>query len=374
MTRGFCTIVSSNYLPQAEVLINSFRIHHPDDQFHLLLIDATAVVKSTTDGVKYWVPEQIGILNEDLLRMRKSYDVVEFATSLKPFLLSHLLNMGLSEATYLDPDIKIYSHIDSSINEQMGSVIALTPHRLTASKVETVSELEKVFLKYGAFNLGFISVKKDVGSAEFLIWWQDHLVRDSTRRPISEVFTDQKWIDLVPSFFKYNIVRDFGYNIAPWNLDERNLSYESGELTVNSTSKVKFVHFSQISGMLAAGDLTSEWQMKMNNSIMTKETKEIFLQLINDYSIELKSVAKNSKLLVDYRLLEEPYSRLNYFWRDHLNQKSSKGTHRHSKATNFLLLLTNPLLKIISRLDSFNGLMWGVKSDLQRIKKKSEQR
>ena len=370
MTRAFCTIVSSNYLPQAEVLIDSFRIHHPNDQFHLLLIDAFEVLESTTDSVKYWVAEQIGIPREDLLRMRKSYDVVEFATSLKPFLLSHLLSMGLSEATYLDPDIKIYSHIDSSINEQVGSVIALTPHRLTASKVETVSELEKVFLKYGAFNLGFISVKNDLGSVEFLIWWQEHLVRDSTRRPISEVFTDQKWIDLVPSFFKYNIVKDFGYNVAPWNLDERNLSYESGELTVNSTSKVKFVHFSQISGMLAAGDLSSEWQSKMNNSSMSQETKEVFLELIKDYSKELKSVAKNSKLLFEYSLLEAPFSQLNYFWRDRIDQKNSENLHGVTKIENFLFSFSNPLLQVLTRLDSVNGLIWGIKSDFQRIKKR----
>lgn len=370
MTRAFCTIVSSNYLPQAEILIDSFKNHHPDDQFHLLLTDVFEIVESTTGGVKYWVPEQIGILPEDLLRMRKSYDVVEFATSLKPFLLSHLLNTGLSEVTYLDPDIKIYSHIDSLINEQIGSVIALTPHRLTPSKVETVRELEKVFLKYGTFNLGFISVKNDVKSEEFLIWWQEHLFRDSTRRPISEVFTDQKWIDLVPSFFKYNIVNDFGFNVAPWNLDERKLSYELGELTVNSTSKVKFVHFSQISGMLAAGDLSSEWKLKMSNSSMTQETKEVFLQLIKDYSIELKSVAKNSKLQVNYRLLEAPFSRLTYFWRERINQKNSENHDRVSKMENFLLSFSNPLLKILTRLDSVNGLIWGIKSDLQRIKKR----
>ena len=372
MTLAFCTIVSSNYLPQAEVLINSFRLHHPDDHFHLLLLDVIDVANPTVGGLTYWVPEQIGIPTEDLLRMRNCYDVVEFATSLKPFLLLHLLKMGNSEVTYLDPDIKIYSHIVSSINEQTGSVIALTPHRLTPSKVETSREYEKVFLKYGTFNLGFISVKNDVESVEFLMWWKEHLRRDSTRRPISEIFTDQKWVDLVPSFFKYNIVKDLGFNVAPWNLDERKLSYESGGLTVNSTSKVKFVHFSQISGMLAAGDLSSEWQLNMNNSSMTKETKEVFLQLIKDYSIELKSVAKNSKLLVDYRLLERPYSQLNYFWRDRLILKRSKDIHPLAKAKSFLLLLTNPLLNLFTRLYTLNGLVWGINSDLQRLKKRSK--
>lgn len=370
MKRVFCTIVSSNYLPQAEVLIDSFKTHHPNDQFHLLLIDVFEVEQPLSGGITYWVPEQIGIPFQELLRMRKTYDVVEFATSLKPFLLFHLLEPTISEVTYLDPDIKIFNHLDPAFDEQFESFIALTPHRLTPSKVEKLRELEKVFLKYGTFNLGFISVKNHVNSKKFLVWWQEHLLRDSTRRPISEVFTDQKWIDLVPSFFEYKIVRDFGYNIAPWNLDERSLSFESGNLSVNSSSLVKFVHFSQISGMLAAGDLTSEWQSRMNNSNMTEKTKEIFLQLMMDYSWELKSAAKHSNLQVKYRLLDVPYSQLNYLWRDRVNKKSCEKNIGISRIEDFLFSISNPLIKFVTRLDSANGLIWGIKSDFQRIKKR----
>ena len=370
MTKAFCTFVSSNYLPQAEVLINSFKLHHPDDQFHLLLLDVCEVESSISDGVRYWIPEEIGIRLEDLERMRKVYDVVELATSLKPFILHHLLQTGASEVTYLDPDIKIYSHIDTSINAHEGSVISLTPHRLTPSRLNSLRSLEKVFLKYGSFNLGFISVSDLDKSASFLGWWQEHLLTDSTRRPISEVFTDQKWIDLVPSYFAYNKVGDFGFNVAPWNLDERTLSYSLGELIVNSSEKVKFVHFSQISGMLATGELSREWQSKMNSSGMTPETSQIFLELIESYSAELKESARSSKLVSNYKMLDAPYANSNYIWRDNLLNKQLGNPYRVSKISHIFFLFTNSMLKTLTRLDSFNGLIWGLKNDLRRLKKR----
>jgi hypothetical protein len=362
--------VSSNYLPQAEVLINSFKLHHPDDQFHLLLLDVCEVESSITDGVRCWIPEEIGIRLEDLQRMRKVYDVVELATSLKPFMLHHLLQIGASEVTYLDPDIKIYSHIHTSINTHEGSVISLTPHRLTPSSLQSMRSLEKVFLKYGSFNLGFISVRDLDKSISFLRWWQEHLLTDSTRRPISEVFTDQKWIDLVPSYFAYNKVGDYGFNVAPWNLDERALSYLSGELIVNSTEKVKFVHFSQISGMLATGELSREWQSKMSSAGMTPETNLIFLNLTESYSTELKESARSSKLMGNYKLLDAPYANLSYISRDYLRNKSTLNLGQVAGEPHFRVFLLNSVSKTLTRLDSFNGLIWGIKSDLQRITKK----
>ena len=88
MNRSFCTIVSSNYLAQAEVLINSFKIHHPNDYFHLLILDIIEIKKSPSNKLTTWAPEEIGINPASLNRMRQYYDVVEFATSLKPFFLN----------------------------------------------------------------------------------------------------------------------------------------------------------------------------------------------------------------------------------------------------------------------------------------------
>ncbi len=39
MNRGACTIISSNYLPYARTLCESYLAFHPADEFFVLLVD-----------------------------------------------------------------------------------------------------------------------------------------------------------------------------------------------------------------------------------------------------------------------------------------------------------------------------------------------
>ena len=373
MNRSFCTIVSSNYLAQAEVLINSFKIHHPNDDFHLLILDIIEIKRSPANKLKIWAPEEIGINPSSLNRMRQYYDVVEFATSLKPFFLNHLLDIGSAEVTYLDPDIKIFAHIDSSIETSSGSTISLTPHRLTPPSSLELGQAEREFLKYGTFNLGFISILESENSRNFLKWWQTHLVTDSRRRPISELFTDQKWIDLVPSYFHYNKVRDYGFNVAPWNLDERCLSYIDGRI-VAGKHDLKFVHFSQISSLLKIGDLSKAWRLRLSNSGLTEETRINFEALTREYSLELKET--HSQLLVpgSYVKAKYPFSKANYLLRDKIQKRMSDNEIGSRRLPYFYQKYISKSLNFLTKLDSFNGLVWGIKSDIARIQMKMKNR
>ena len=40
------------------------------------------------------------------------------------------------------------------------------------------------------------------------------------------MFTDQRWIDFVPSLFDHHILKDPSYNVAYWNLHERDLQWD----------------------------------------------------------------------------------------------------------------------------------------------------
>ena len=80
-------------------------------------------------------------------------------------------------------------------------------------------------LKHGTYNLGFLAVAAtDMGRA-FAGWWADrcyHFCRDEIPHGL---FTDQRWIDLVPGFFPGTcILRSSRLNVASWNLSTRRLS------------------------------------------------------------------------------------------------------------------------------------------------------
>jgi len=107
--------VGSNYLPLARVLARSYLDHHPDNRFVVVVIDefhrTFGEVDSKVDvrGVD-WL---LGEIPEFAL-MAAIYDVTEFATSLKPFVLRSLLR-EFELVMYLDPDIRVYSPLDELI-------------------------------------------------------------------------------------------------------------------------------------------------------------------------------------------------------------------------------------------------------------------
>jgi hypothetical protein len=205
------------------------------------------------------------------------YDVVEFSTSLKPSLLKHILGLGFDTATFLDPDIQVFGPLNYAIEKAQENHIVVTPHRLTPTQNYRD---EIIFLKYGIFNLGFICVSKE--SLPFLEWWESRLKTGATRFEFSDVFTDQKWLNLLPAYFNYHVIRHPGYNVAPWNLDERDLTATGQNFWVNDQPLI-FIHFSQMSGLLVRGNLTKDWLEKLTSINMQSSNLTFFLGRISDY-------------------------------------------------------------------------------------------
>src|SRR4029079_5557309 len=71
----------------------------------------------------------------------------------------------------------------------------------------------------GMFNLGFVCVSDD--ALPFLDWWHERTRVDAVNDPRDGLFTDQRWVDFVPSLFPHFVHRARGCNVAYWNLFER---------------------------------------------------------------------------------------------------------------------------------------------------------
>ncbi|MEI8031657.1 MAG: hypothetical protein WCH35_17930 [Comamonadaceae bacterium] len=89
-----------------------------------------------------------------------------------------------------------------------------------------------------------IGLKRGKSSEKFLDWWMTKLYRDCVVDIPRGLFVDQKWIDLVPGFFSDSIIiRDPSYNVAYWNLHEREFSGGMNNWKVDGTP-LAFFHFS----------------------------------------------------------------------------------------------------------------------------------
>ncbi len=100
-------------------------------------------------------------------------------------------------------------------------------------------------LQHGIYNLGFLAVRRSKEGLVFLQWWRDRLIDYCYDDIPSGLFTDQRWIDLAPAMFEdVYILRDKAYNVAPWNISQRQVSKnENGDFLVEG-KPVMFYHFS----------------------------------------------------------------------------------------------------------------------------------
>jgi glycosyltransferase involved in cell wall biosynthesis len=171
---------------------------------------------------------------------------MELNTAVKPWMFELLLGRGHTEVIYLDPDIWVINPlVDLEPIWESGASITVTPH-LTAPLDDEKRPTELDIMRAGAFNLGFLAVNDSTTTRNMLRWWSRKLEFQAASDVAKGLFTDQKWMDLVPGMFDgVAILRNAGYNVAYWNLAHRPISrnqgtwYAAGEL-------LRFFHFSGI--------------------------------------------------------------------------------------------------------------------------------
>ncbi len=242
-----CTIISRNYLAQAKVLARSFRMHEPDGRIYVLVVDDLPADMPPLDpalGIELVTPQQLG-LGQRYRELCFKYNVIELSTAVKPSVLSLLMDgHGHDEVVYLDPDIWIARRLTELRGALDAGNIVLTPHILSPLPLDGRHPDDQDILVSGAYNLGFLALRRSEQASDFLRWWGERL-EDRCRIDVAHgLFTDQRWIDLVPSLYpSTHLLRDATYNAAFWNLHERAISTDNSRYFVNGRP-LAFYHFS----------------------------------------------------------------------------------------------------------------------------------
>jgi len=248
------TSFTFSYLAKARVLAESLKRHHPDWVFFALMTD------EVPEGVTFDVEDEsfdeilwskdIGIDNYD--EWIRQHNIIEACTAVKGPALQYLCEKGFDVVMYLDPDVVVFDTLQPLIDELEHSDILLTPHQLTPEDKDdatAIKDNELCSLTHGVYNLGFVAVNGHKGSEgyKFAKWWHDRLYLYCREDIPNGMFTDQRWCDLVPAFFdKVKAIRDPGYNVASWNLSQRNITItKSGDILVND-SPLRFFHFTKL--------------------------------------------------------------------------------------------------------------------------------
>jgi glycosyltransferase involved in cell wall biosynthesis len=244
LQRAACTIISKNYLAHARVLAESFVSSNPDVPFFVLLVDRNdGSISSDREAFEVIELGELGA--PDLVRLCFQYSVIELNTAAKPYFLSRLMNdRGIDRLIYFDPDILVVNHLGELWDLLESHSIVLTPHLTEPIEDDGKKPSEIDILLSGTYNLGFLGIAKSGTTARLLSWWQDRLHDRCVVAPDEGLFTDQRWMDLVPGFFDdVHILRQPGYNVAYWNLHCRRVSVRDDDIRVNGEPAF-FFHFS----------------------------------------------------------------------------------------------------------------------------------
>jgi len=239
--------------------------------------------------------------------------VTEFCTSIKPFGFEYFFTKGYEFVAYFDPDIFFYDKFYELYNDK-DTLVLLTPHILKIKLANNDESIEENFLKHGIYNCGFIAFKNGELTKLFIAWWKDKSIDKFYMDSSIGIYTDQRWIDFVPAFFKtkqIHVVRNMGCNLAPWNYFERKIvnsdehyfvvNRELTDLKLNEP--LCFIHFSGYKyKYLLNGDIVSIYKYKYEDIIplIKKYGKELNISRAGYYlDVEYKYNRYNNGIIIN---------------------------------------------------------------------------
>ncbi|MEM8792817.1 MAG: hypothetical protein AAGE80_14445 [Pseudomonadota bacterium] len=229
-------------------MAQSVRKHMPDARTVICVTDRPpAGFDAIREGFdEYWTLDDLKPQIEALDRWVFRHDVMELATAAKPFVLHALLEREDCDGVlFFDPDCELHTSCEKVRRSVREHSISLTPHSCLPHEFEPWVFFELNQLKVGAFNLGFFGVRNDNEGRSFAAWWRHRLRNYCVIDEQRHLFTDQKWIDLVPSYFSsVNILRGSTYNVARWNTFQRKVSRADDGGVLVDGAPLDFIHYS----------------------------------------------------------------------------------------------------------------------------------
>ena len=307
----FCFSVTLNYIHFAEIVINSIKRHNPNSKATILVID------EIPEEVKnHFNKQQIDILDLDkinipnLEKIKLYFNNFELCNAARPWLILYLIKqMNAEKVIYIDADTYVtgsFEHISQLLDHH---AFAYTPHVISDLPIDDKLPNQNNIGMAGELNSGFYAFRACSVSENALKWLGERILIygfDSVR---DGMFVDQKL--LVSLALKYwddfYLITHPGYNVAYWNLHERNLRYENDRYYIGEHPLV-FFHFSGFT--LDHPDKLS----KHCNRYVNISESTVLLKLVSAYLNEFSKVTqKNNKKNSGQLIFESALLRRFYF-------------------------------------------------------------
>lgn len=236
----FCTYFDQNYLTRGLALYHSLVRHCAEFKLWVLCMDNLAkreLDKFKLANIITIALEEFESGDEDLLRAKANRSTIEYYFTCTPSLPLYVLKRWaeVDLVTYLDADLYFFNSPELVFQELNGHSIGIIGHNFT----EHYKHLER----YGIYNVGWLSFRRDSNAMACLSWWRDRCIEWCYDKYENGLFADQKYLDEFPTRFDgVHVIQNKGANVAPWNLAKGNISVSVDDIRIDDSPLI-FFHF-----------------------------------------------------------------------------------------------------------------------------------
>lgn len=240
MSTHYCTYFDYGYLARGLALYDSLRSHQPDATLWVLCMDErtyTALVSLSDPHLCPIALTDFERGDDDLLGAKANRSTIEYYFTCTPSLPLYLFakDLTIETITYLDADLYFFASPDPIFAELGGRSIGVIEHRFP----QRLRRLEKL----GRYNVGWLTFRRTEIGLACLRWWRERCIEWCYDKYEPTRFADQKYLDEWPTMFPdLAVIQHKGANLAPWNIDNYQISHEDDEVLVDG-QRLLFYHF-----------------------------------------------------------------------------------------------------------------------------------
>lgn len=240
LIRHYCSYFDHRYLARGLAMIESLRTYAPYSKFYILALDSICsalLKKMAISEVEVIELDELEAFDPELKQARSNRSLIEYYFTCTPCLPYFLLKThpDIGMITYLDADTWFFSDPEMIFDEIGGASIAITPHRFSSNRQSLV--------RYGVFNVGWISWRADTAGFRCLESYRQDCLTWCYDRLEDDRFADQKYLDKWPSLYpELKIIEHPGANAALWNIDNYDLRQIGQEIMLSGRPLI-FWHY-----------------------------------------------------------------------------------------------------------------------------------
>lgn len=298
----YCTHFDINYISHSLSLYHS--ICCVDNSFRIFMF---CMDEASIDHVRSLELEHVTLISyldletflPDLANAKSNRSRVEYFYTCSPAICFYVLQKfpEVSLITYLDADLYFFSNPQPLFEELGYASIGIIEHRF--------HWLTKRNKKYGNFNVGWITFRKDTDGMKCLRDWLKDCIDWCYQRLENGKYADQKYLDSWPKKYdNVKILHNKGANVAVWNIGNYHITYLSNKVKIDDVDLI-FYHFAnlrQVGDDLFTTDLSRV--LKRTSNVIADQIYQPYIQSLKKFqcaSIVAKKDIQTGKLAFKFK-------------------------------------------------------------------------